>query len=104
MLLTVVIIILTFFAVIGAAECVITLMETLSACRCRTDDFALSVTLSGKVDNVLFLLNSLLIQAQRISFGGTAARVVVIDGGMDEETFMQVHTFCGKNDNITVEL
>ena len=104
MLWTIVFIILTFFAVLGVLECVLTVIETLSTARYRPLDVVLTVSLEDSVDNVQFLLNTLLLQANRISYRGRPARVVIVDAGMDEQTFSQVHTFCEENENITVEL
>ena len=63
MLKTAVIIILSFFAVIGFIECILSLLETVSTSRYKKiKDIALVVELSGAVENVTFLLNTLLLQ------------------------------------------
>ena len=102
MLKTAVIIILSFFAVI---ECILSLLETVSTSRYKKiKDIALVVELSGAVENVTFLLNTLLLQAERISYRDAATRVVIRDCGLDEDTYSQIHSFCEENDNITVEM
>ena len=104
MLWTVALIILSFFAVLGVILCVITLIETVSVNRYTPDDAVLSVSLGGAIENVPFLLNTLLLQAGRIRYRGVVTRVVVVDVGMDERTLTQVRDFCKENDNISVEL
>jgi uncharacterized membrane protein len=105
MLKTAVIIILSFFAVIGFIECIFSLLETVSTSRYKKiKDIALVVELSGAVENVTFLLNTLLLQAERISYRDAATRVVIRDCGLDEDTYSQIHSFCEENDNITVEM
>ena len=62
MLKTAVIIILSFFAVIGFIECILSLLETVSTSRYKKiKDIALVVELSGAVENVTFLLNTCLL-------------------------------------------
>ena len=105
MLKTAVIIILSFFAVIGFIECILSLLETVSTSRYKKiKDIALVVELSGSVENVTFLLNTLLLQAERISYRDVATRVVIRDCGLDGDTYSQIHSFCEENDNITVEM
>ena len=105
MLKTAIIIVLSFFAVIGFIECVLSLLETVSTSRYKKiKDIALVVELSGCIDNVTFLLNTLLLQAERINYRDTATRVVIRDCGLDESTFYEIHSFCEENDNITVEM
>lgn len=105
MLKTAIIIILSFFAVIGFIECVLSLLETVSTSRYRKiKDIALVVGLSGSIENVTFLLNTLLLQAERISYRDAVTQVVIRDCGLDECTYSEIHSFCQENDNITVEM
>ena len=104
MLQSAILIVLTFFAIIGFLECVLGVLETVSTARYESvDDISLTVHLSGKVENVAFLLNTLLLQAERINYKNTVTRVVVRYDDCDDETFKEIHSFCQINDNISVE-
>lgn len=105
MLKTIAVILLSFFAVIGFVECVLELLETASVAYYRDlEDVALVAQLNGRVKNVPFLLNTLLLQAARIRYRGTRTRVVIRDNGLDESTYTQIHSFCEENDDISVEI
>lgn len=99
------IIILSFFAVIGLIECVLSMLEAVSISKYRKiKDISLVVELTGKIDNVTFLLNTLLLQAQRINYRDTQTRVIIRDSGLDETTYSEIHNFCLENDNVSVEM
>lgn len=105
MLKTAVIIILSFFAVIGFIECVLSILETVSTSRYRKiKGISLVVELAGRIDDITFLLNTLLLQAERISYRDAQTHVVIRDCGLDECTYSEIHSFCEENDNITVEM
>ena len=105
MLETALIIILSFFAVIGFIECVLSMLETVSTKKKKKiKDISIVVELTGKIDNVTFLLNTLLLQAQRINYRDAQTRVVIRDCGLDEDTYTEIHNFCQENDNVTVEM
>lgn len=105
MLKTAIIIIASFFAVIGFIECILNMLETVSFWKYkRLDSVELSVGLSGTVENPTFLLNTLLLQAERITYPGVTTHVVVRDNGLDSATFSEIHSFCEENDNIRVEM
>lgn len=104
MLKTILLIILSFFAVIGFIEFVLTMLETLSTYKYKEiTNITLTAHLDGAVKNVVFLLNTLLIQAERISYKNSVTHVVVKADGVDEATYSEIYAFCLENDNITVE-
>lgn len=105
MLKTAIIIILSFFAVIGFIECILSMLETVSTLRYgKIKDISLVVELSGRIDDITFLLNTLLLQAERISYRDIQTHVVIRDCGLDECTYSEIYSFCEENDNITVEM
>ena len=100
----IILIFISFFAVIGFTECVLTILESVSVSKYRqVKSITLSVELSGVVDNPSFLLNTLSLQADRIRYGDTPTTVLIKDCGIDENTYMQISDFCLENDNIEVE-
>ncbi len=101
---TIMVIILSFFAVIGFFECILSMLETISTARYKNiKNLSLVVDLTGHIDDISFLLNTLMLQAERITYKNLETRVVVRDLGLDEFTYQQIHTFCLENENISVE-
>ena len=103
MLKTFVLLILSFFAVIGFTECILSFLETVSTSKYAKLGLTITAHLSGSVDNVTFLLNTLLLQAERLNYKNDITRVLVVDDGLDENTYSEVYAFCLENDNITIE-
>ena len=104
MIKTALFIILTFFAVIGFLECILSMLETVSTAKYGTlKKVSLTVGLSGNIENVTFLLNTLLIQAERITYKNCLTDVVIKDMGLDLHTLNQIHNFCSENKNISIE-
>ncbi len=105
MLKAALIIILSFFSVIGVIECILSLLETVSTSRYRhIGGVALTVELSGEIENITFLLNTLLLQAERICYKNVRTRVVIRDCGLSETTYAEITAFCRENDNIMLEM
>lgn len=101
---TILLIVLSFFAVIGFIECILTLLETFSTSKYKeVSNITLTAHLSGTVKNVAFLLNTLLLQAERISYKNSVTHVVIQAEDVDEATYSEIYNFCLENDNITVE-
>ena len=104
MIKTVVIIIISFFAVIGFLECILTMLETISTLKYKNFNAQyLTAELEGNVPNVNFLLGTLLLQAERISYKNVLPSVVIKDVGLDENTYSQIRDYCLENDNIMLE-
>lgn len=104
MLKTLFLIILSYFAVIGIIEFVLTILETFSVSKySQLTDITVTATLSGPVKNVAFLLNTLLLQTQRLTYKNATPKLVVKTQNTDEDTYSQIFDFCLENDNITVE-
>lgn len=104
MLYTALLIIMSFFAVIGFLECILTLLETISTSKYKTiNKVSLVVGLSGRIENITFLLNTLILQAERINYKTAQTDVIVKDLGLDAVTLDEIHNFCLENTNIRVE-
>ncbi len=104
MLKSILLILMSFFAVVGFLECLIVMLETISSCKYKEiSDICLKVELKGSIENVKFLLDTLTLQAERISYNSNPTRVVIKNAGLDENTYAQIYTFCLENDNITIE-
>ena len=103
MLKTIVLIIVSFFAVLGILEIVISLLENYSVSSYKIDNISLTVSLSGEIDNVPFLLNTLLLQAEKINYKNNVTKVVIKDCGIYPDTYNAIREFCMINHNIYVE-
>lgn len=104
MLHTILLIIVSFFAVIGFLECILNVLESISTTGGdQPDRVCLSVALSGEIENVSFLLNTLLLQAERITYSNCITEVAIVNNGMDENTYVRVKEFCDINDHIYIE-
>ena len=104
MIKTVLLIIFSFFAVIGIIECFVVMIETLSMSKYNNiKKIAITTTLEGNIPDVTFFLNTLLLQAERIRYKNVDTKVVIRDEGLDDYTYSQIYEFCVENDNITVE-
>ena len=66
-------------------------------------DITVNATISGPVNNVAFLLNTLVLQTQRLSYKNITPKLIVKAKNSDESTYSQIFDFCLENDNITVE-
>lgn len=103
MLKAIVLIIVSFFAVLGLLEIVISLLESYSVSNYNVDDVSITVCLSGEIENVTFLLNTLLMQAERIDYKCGVTKVVIKDCGIYPNTYNAIKEFCMTNNNIFVE-
>ena len=104
MLKTIFLIILSFFAVIGILECFITALESVSVSKYdAVSQIELRVDVSGHIDDVSFLLNTLMLQGERIRYKSSDVKVIIIDSGLDDDTYNQVLQFCCVNNSISIE-
>ena len=103
MLKTIVLIMISFFAVLGLLEIFVGILEGLSVSKYFVDDVNLSVSLSGEIRDVEFLLNTLLLQAEKINYKNNATKVIIKDCGLCDSTYKAVYDFCCENKNIYVE-
>ncbi len=103
MLKAIILIIVSFFAVLGLLEIVISMLENYSVANYNVSDVSLTVSLSGDIDNVTFLLNTLLLQAERINYKNSVTKVVIKDCGIFPNTYSVIEEFCATNKNIFVE-
>ncbi len=104
MLKTALLIIISFFAVIGILECIASILESISLSKYdMVEDVNIRVSLKGEIENIPFLLNTLLIQAERINYKDNQTRVVIVNKGLCQDTYNEIIRFCLVNKNITVE-
>lgn len=104
MIKTIFIIVISFFAVIGIMDCIMTLLETVSTIKYKMiKNITLTVELEGKIPDVSFLLGTLRLQAQRIQYNNSETKLVIKDNGLSEDTYSEIFAFCLENDNIFVE-
>lgn len=99
------IIAISFFAVVGVIECIACALESVSTSKYshNIDNITLRFDLYGKIEDVSFLLNTFLLQAERISYNDNIVKVVVNDSGLEQNTYKQVSEFCSINNNISIE-
>ena len=89
---------LSFFAVIGLMECILGVLELLSLRRIHSvKRVVLRVEVAGEEPKAEYLLNTLCLKADRMSIGGLEAEIEVADGGMTPETHRAVAEYCEKN-------
>lgn len=104
MIKTFVLIIVSFFAVIGFLECILTMLETISTAKYKNfRALNLVAELEGNIPEVNFLLGTLLLQAERINYKNVTPQVIIKDVGLDESTYTEVYSYCLENDNIMLE-
>ncbi len=103
MLKTIVLIIISFFAVLGLLEIFVGILEDLSVSKYFVDDVSLTVSLSGDIKDVEFLLNTLLLQAEKINYKNIVTKVVIKDCGLSDSTYKTIYDFCLLNKNIFME-
>lgn len=104
MLENILVIVLSFFAVIGFIESIMTLLETVSTLKYKDiQSVCLTVELRGNISDVDFLLSTLLLQAGRIGYENAKTKVCIKNSGLDESTYSQIYAFCLENDNIMLE-
>ena len=104
MLKTAVIVVISFFAVVGIVETILCVLESFALIgQTQPSEVQLRVALSGEIDNVNFLLSTLLLQADRINFKNCVTKVVVVDYGLENSTYLKIKDFCDLNTNISME-
>jgi len=103
MLKTIVLIVISFFAVLGLLEIFVGILESISVSKYNVSDVSITVSLSGEVEDVVFLLNTLLLQAEKIKYNSSITKVIIRDCGIAESTYKQIYDFCLLNKNIYVE-
>ncbi len=104
MLKTIFLIVISFFAVIGILECFLNALESVSVSKYDcVEQIELRVDVSGHIDDVAFLLNTLMLQGERIRYKSSDTKVTIVDNGLDDDTYNQVLQFCYANNNISIE-
>jgi hypothetical protein len=104
MLKTIFLIIISFFAVIGILECFLNALESVSVSKYQcVDQTELRVYLSGHIDDVAFLMNTLMFQGERIRYKTADTKVTIVDNGLDDNTYDHILQICHTNSNISIE-
>ena len=100
---TIFLIILSFFAVIGFIDTVLTFIDTFSYLKYDCiKSVSLNVKLTGNIDNVPFLLNSFIISSRKISLKDNITSVVINADETDADTYNEIREFCLENNDISV--
>ncbi len=98
MLLHMIWVLVSFFAVLGLLYCMIGVLELFALRRIKTVERAvLRVDLSGDEPRMEYLLNSLMIAAQRADLGSVEVELEVVDRGLSEPARRQLDAYCQKN-------
>ncbi len=104
MLKTIFILVISFFAVIGILECFLNALECMSVAKYESvTKLELKAELSGHIEDVAFLLNTLMLQSERIRYKASDTKVIIVDNGLDDDTYDQILQFCYLNNNISME-
>lgn len=102
-LLSLLIVVLSFFAIIGIMEFVLCIFESIamygnrSVCGIR-----IVADMRGREKNVEFLLDSLKLLSERIVFRNLTTEVHIRDCGVDTETLEQIKRYINENQNISL--
>lgn len=100
---TVLWIIVSFFAVVGFIDTVVTFVDSLSFLKYNCIKSAtLNVKLSGEIDNIPFLLNSLILTARKINFKDNVTTVSIDADETEPHTYNEIREFCLENNDVTV--
>ncbi len=103
MLWTIVLVVISFFAIIGLMEFIMCILESVAMRTIRSlESVNLTVKIRGREENIEFLLNSLCIMAERIAFKNLTTGVQIFDEGMDEDTYRCVKKYMEENPTISL--
>lgn len=91
-------VVVSFFAVIGLLECILGVLELLSLRRVRSVQKAvLRVELSGDEPHMEYLLNTLCLMAERVDIGSQETVLMIVDGGLSLPSRREAERYCEKN-------
>ncbi len=91
-------VLVSFFAVLGLLNCIISVLELFALRRIKTVQRAVfRVELAGEEERMEYLLNSLLIAAQRTELGAIETELEVVDVGLSESARRSLESYCQKN-------
>ena len=91
-------VLLSFFAVLGLLNCIISVLELFALRRIKTVKRAVfRAELAGDEEGMEFLLNSLMIAAQRTELGTIETELEVVDAGLSASARAVLEAYCQKN-------
>ncbi len=91
-------VILSFFAVIGVLQCVLGVLEMLSLRRVRSvGKTVFRVELEGDEPHVEYLLNTLLLKAEQLNIGSRETVLEIVNQGLSPAARREVKLYCEKN-------
>ena len=91
-------VILSFFAVIGVLQCVLGVLEMLSLRRVQSvGKTVFRVELSGDEPNMEYLLNTLLLKAEQLNVGSRETMLEIVNKGLSPASRREVKLYCEKN-------
>ena len=100
MLWIVLLVVVSFFSVIGVMEFLMCILEFTATRRVKSvRNIHIRADLSGNEPHVEFLLGTLMLMAERISFKDPTT-VCIQDAGMDAETLGRVREYVKENPNV----
>lgn len=101
MLWTVFFVLASFFAIIGLMEFVMCIMEIISTRSTKSlTDIQIVANIQGYEKNVEFVLGSLCVMAQRITFKNATTKVMVCAKEADKSTYQRIKEYVEENSGI----
>ena len=91
-------VLVSFFAVIGLLECILGVLELLALRRVRSVRQAVfRVELTGDEPHMEYLLNTLSLMADRVDVGAVETVLEVVDRGLNPISRRELEQYCEKN-------
>lgn len=101
MLVTLLFVLMSFFAIIGLMEFILCIMETVAMHNTDSlEDVRIEVDMAGNEPHVDFLLSSLTVMAGRIAFRNLTTKVYIRDKGIDLSTYQKIAEYCNENSTV----
>lgn len=91
-------VIVSFFAVIGLLECILGVLELLALRRVKTvQRSVLRVELCGDEPHMEYLLNTLCLMTERLELGDRETALMIVDCGLSLPSRRELEQYCEKN-------
>ncbi len=103
MLGTIIFVLISFFAIIGVLEITMCIVEAISMRSTRSlQGIRIVADIKGCEPHIEFLLGSLSVMAQRISFKNLSTRVFIRNLGVDAHTYERMEEYVKDNPVISI--